>query len=175
MAKNDITAPDSPITDENQARALSRPEPAFAHVLYICTGCNYSKTPDESKSRRGGNVLFAAVMDEIQRRGGAPVHVEPVACLSVCKDSCALALTAPDKYTYTFGWVAPDEASAVDILDMSALYAASPTGHIDRPDRPRATRRLISKVPPIHFDPDIDDDSRSARMAAQVPKPKRPW
>lgn len=149
--------------------------PAAGHVLYVCTGCNYSKTPDETVGRRGGNVLYFAIIDEVRKRGSAPLHIEPVACLSVCKDSCALALTAPDKYTYTFGWVSPDEASAIDVVDMAELYVASPNGHIDRPDRPKATRRLISKVPPPGFDPNVDDDSRSARMAEQVPKPERPW
>jgi len=147
---------------------------AADHVLYVCTGCNYSKTIDEKLGRRGGNVLWQHLIEERERRCGAALHLEPVACLSVCKDSCAVALTAPGKYTYTFGWVPPEASSAADLLDMAALYVASPNGHVERGDRPAATRRLISKVPPPAFDPNVDDDMRNPRMAEQVAKPLRP-
>lgn len=145
-----------------------------SHVVYVCTGCNFSKTLDEKNGRRGGNILWHAVMDElVQRTACSSIHFEPVACLSVCRDSCAVAFTARKKYTYTFGWLSPEPDSAKDLLDMAELYVASATGHIDRQLRPAKTSRLISKVPPPEFDPNIDDDVRHPRTAAQVKKPLR--
>lgn len=143
------------------------------HVMYVCTGCNFSKSAAERHGVRAGRTLWDALRAEVARRGGATIHLEPVACLSVCRDACAVALTAPRKYTYTFGWVESTAAAAADLLNMAQLYARSPTGHVERRERPRFARRLISRVPPPEFDPDRDDDSRDPRMAAQVPKPPR--
>jgi predicted metal-binding protein len=143
------------------------------HVMYVCTGCNFSKTTAEKHGARAGRALWDALRAEATRRGGVAAHLEPVACLSVCRDACAVALIAPRKYAYTFGWVEPNAAAAADLLDMATLYADSPTGHVERRERPRFARRLISRVPPPEFDPDIDDDARDPRMAAQVPKPTR--
>ena len=142
--------------------------------MYVCTGCNFSKSVAEKYGSRGGRALWDALCAEARRRNGAAVHLEPVACLSVCRDSCAVALTAPRKYTYTFGWVEPGGESASDLLDIAEQYACSETGHVDRRDRPRAARRLISRVPPPEFDPNLDDDARDPRLAAQVEKPPRP-
>lgn len=159
--------------DDDQAKQDPDP-PAAAAVMYVCTGCNFSKSVAEKYGVRAGRVLWDALRAEAARRGGAAAHLEPVACLSVCRDSCAVALTAAGKYTYTFGWVEPGPEAAADLLDMAALYAASVSGHVDRRSRPRAARRLISRVPPPQFDPDLDDDALDRRMAAQVAKPPRP-
>ena len=71
-------------------------------------------------------------------------------------------------------WRAAEEGHRpAALLDMAALYAASETGHVERQDRPRNARRLISRVPPPEFDPDRDDDARDPRMAEQVAKPPR--
>ena len=150
------------------------PLPALNHVLYVCTGCNRTKSQAERIGIRGGRLLWDALTEEIRRQGGASVHVEPVACLSVCKDSCVAALTAPDKYVYTFGWLDP-EGSAADLLACARLYTEAPNGYVPLVERPSSTRRLISRVPPLGRDPDIDDDPRNPRSAAQVPKPARPW
>ncbi len=160
----------------NQLNA--RTGPALApdpdhHVMYVCTGCNISKSASERHGVRGGRMLWDALMTEAARRGGAAVHLEPVACLSVCRDACAVALTARRKYTYVFGWVEPTAAAAADLLDMARSHAASPNGHVERGERPRFARRLISRVPPPEFDPDRDDDARDPRTAAQVEKPPR--
>jgi predicted metal-binding protein len=146
---------------------------AELHVMYVCIGCILSKSTAERNGRRSGRALWDALVSEAARLGGAAVHLEPVACLSVCRDACAVALTAPHKYTYTFGWVEPTTAAAADLLGMASLYAQSPTGHVDRRARPRFARRLISRVPPPDCDPDRDDDASNPRMAAQVPKPPR--
>lgn len=143
-------------------------------VLYVCTGCNFTKTRAERAGTRGGRDLWDALRREIARDGAGGVHVEPVACLSVCKDSCAAALTAPRKYVFTFGWLDPSNAAA-DLLACAKLYAAAPDGYVPRSTRPPATRRLISRVPPFQRDPDIDDDPQNPRTAAQVPKPERRW
>lgn len=143
------------------------------HVMYVCTGCNFSKSAAEKHRVRAGRTLWDALCAEVARRGGATTQLEPVACLSVCRDACAVALTAPRKYTYTFGWVEPTAAAAADLLDMAELHAQSPTGHVERRVRPRFARQLISRVPPPEFDPDCDDDSCNPRMATQVPKPPR--
>ena len=150
------------------------PAPARDHVLYVCTGCNHTKSSEERMGNRSGRRLWDTLMEEVERRGGAAVHVAPVACLSVCKDTCAAALTAPGKYTYVFGWLDP-LTSAADLLACAELYAEAADGHVPRAERPSATRRLISRVPSPRRDPDVDDDPRYPRSAAQVPKPHRPW
>ncbi len=148
--------------------------PARDHVLYVCTGCNHTKSGEERIGVRSGKRLWDALIAEVARRGGSAVHVAPVACLSVCKDTCAAALTAPGKYTYVFGWLDP-LTSAADLLSCAELYAGAEGGHVPRAERPTATRRLISRVPSPGRDPDVDDDPRNPRSAAQVPKPPRPW
>ncbi|TIR17090.1 MAG: DUF1636 domain-containing protein [Mesorhizobium sp.] len=59
------------------------------------------------------------------------------------RDSCAVALTAPGKHTYTFGWVRPEAQSAADLVDMAVLYVASVNGHIDRPRCASTSRPLV--------------------------------
>ena len=160
--------------DADRGLAPERSGPAKDHVLYVCTGCNFSKTEEERTGVRGGSRLWDALMAEVDRQRGAAVHVEPVACLSVCKDSCVVAIAAPGKYVFTFGWLDP-EASAADLLRFAQQYADAREGYVPRAERPRATRRLISRVPSYSRDPDVDDDPRNARSAAQVAKPLRPW
>lgn len=134
-------------TEEKEALLERSGPPAQGHILYVCRSCNFTKTRQEQHGRRGGQALLDALMAEAARHDDVPVTIEAVDCLCVCVNSCAAALMAPDKYTYTFGWLDPDR-SAAELIECARLFAASDDGYVSYADRPGSTKRLVSRVPP---------------------------
>jgi len=73
----------------------------------------------------------------------------PYQCLSVCSRPCAIALRAPDKFTYVFGDLAPHHSESA-IIECATLYRRAPAGFLPREDRPPALRAgILARVPPL--------------------------
>ncbi|PTX42799.1 uncharacterized protein DUF1636 [Gemmobacter caeni] len=81
---------------------------------------------------------------------GAPegVAIARVECLSACSQGCAVALSAPGRWSYVYGRMT--EADAPDILAGAARYAAAPDGLVPWRDRPAIFRKQsLARIPPI--------------------------
>jgi predicted metal-binding protein len=84
------------------------------------------------------------------------VTIQPVECLSSCARGCAVALSAPGKWTYVYADLDP-AAHAAAVLQGAALYAASPDGIVPWRERPEVFRKQsVARVPPLehpHVEP----------------------
>jgi predicted metal-binding protein len=118
-----------------------------APILDVCVLC---RSPDWSLSEgaRPGAVLAQQVDRALAARALPPAVRRNVRCISQCKRACAVAFSAPGRFTYLFGdLVALRDAAA--IADAFALYAARPDGFMERFERPAALRAgILARIPP---------------------------
>ncbi len=113
--------------------------PPSAATLLVCVTC-------KSEEGEVGAALYAALGS---RLAGGDVELRAVACLSVCKRPCTVALAAPGKWTYVVGDLGPG-AHLEDILTAARRYAAAPEGLVPWRERPLPFRKgVISRTPPL--------------------------
>jgi predicted metal-binding protein len=75
------------------------------------------------------------------------MRIEPVGCLCICDRPCAVAIAHPDKPTFLFADLPPEDI-ADDLLKMCELYIDSEDGFVGRyllSDRLQSSR--IARIP----------------------------
>lgn len=127
-----------------------QPAPPLAR-LSVCVTCK--RGPVAEDAPRPGAVLMAELAAMPTPPG---VTVQPVECLSSCSRGCAVALSAPGKWSYVYADLDP-AAHAEAVLHGAALYAASPDGIVPWRERPEVFRKQsVARVPPLehpHVEP----------------------
>ncbi|RVU16624.1 DUF1636 family protein [Methylobacterium oryzihabitans] len=120
-------------------------------TLYVCTTCRMADDPADGP--RAGRRLFDA-LGEALAAAPAPVRLEPVECLSVCKRPCTVAVASPGRWTYVYGDFAAAPDAARTILDGLGLYADAPDGLVPWRARPEAFRKgVVARIPPAAAPP----------------------
>jgi len=118
-------------------------------TLSICLRCRDGRETAHG-DMRGGARLAEAICDLVVRQG-CDADLRGVRCMSQCKRSCVVSLTAPCSFTYVFGDLdpeAPDHTQA--ILDLIPLYRSAPEGFLARNARPEPLRvSILGRLPPI--------------------------
>lgn len=113
-------------------------------TLYVCKTCRAGQAVEDD-AQRPGALLYAAL-----ETLGAPegVQIVGVECLSACKTGSAVALSAPGKWTYVYGHMAPENAA--EILEGAAAYAATDDGLVPWRMRPVIFRKQsVARVPAL--------------------------
>ncbi len=115
-----------------------------AATLLVCVTC---------KSDEG--EVGAALYESLEARlAGDAIALRPVACLSVCKRPCTVALAAPGKWTYVVGDL-DGRAHLDDVVAAVRRYAAAPDGLVPWRERPLPFRKgVVSRTPPLPVSPD---------------------
>ena len=114
-------------------------------TLHICITCRRAAEPG-SEGPRPGAALYEAIAALPAPDG---VRVLPTECLSACKTGCSVALSAPGKYAYVYGFMDPDLHAAA-ILEGAGLYAAAADGIVPWRARPEIFRKQsIARIPPM--------------------------
>jgi len=81
--------------------------------------------------------------------------------MSQCKRPCAVAFSAPAKFTLLFGDLAP-ETDVDAILHLAGQYAQSTDGLIQRADRPACLRSgILGRIPPLGYADELLDPTFS--------------
>lgn len=112
--------------------------------LHVCVTCRAGQAVEEGEKRPGA-LLYEALLAESQPDG---VTITEVSCLSACKSGCAVALSAPGKWSYVYGQMTTEDAA--DILAGSAAYAATSDGIVPWRERPEQFRkRSVARIPPF--------------------------
>lgn len=118
---------------------------ATLHVCITCKGLALEAPPAEAEAVRPGARLHAALAAETCPPGVTLVAVE---CLSACNQGCAVALSAPGKWSYVYGRMTETDAPA--ILEGAAAYAATNDGLVPWRERPTIFRKQsLARVPPL--------------------------
>ena len=116
-------------------------------TLHVCTTCRAGCAVAEGEPTPGAR-LFAALAAEAPEG----VEVRGVECLSACAQGCAVALSAPDRWSYVYGRLSADHAA--EILAGAAAYAAAPDGLVPWRERPEIFRKQsLARLPPISLPP----------------------
>lgn len=132
------------------------------HHLLVCTTCASIWQDGKRTGVSGGEILLEKIRQVEQENlsnnydNNSPTlfSIEAVQCMSVCSRACAIALTAPDKYTYVFGDLPVDEtnltATVNSIFQCADLYAGKQDGLLGWSERPPVLQKgLIARIPPI--------------------------
>lgn len=118
-----------------------------APILDVCVLCRASDW-SQSDGARPGAILAEQIDRALAARAMPGAVRRNLRCISQCKRPCAVAFSAPGRFTYLFGdLVALRDAAAV--VDAFALYAARSDGFMERFERPEALRAgILARVPP---------------------------
>ena len=115
----------------------------MAATLHVCMTCK-AGLPLEEGATPPGAQLYAALI----ATGAADVRIVPVECLSACTQGCAVALSAPGKWSYVYGRLG--EGDAADILAGAAAYATTTDGIVPWRTRPVIFRKQsLARIPPL--------------------------
>ncbi|HTQ70383.1 MAG TPA: DUF1636 domain-containing protein [Acidocella sp.] len=113
-------------------------------TLHVCITCRAGQPLVEGEPCAGAR-MYAALS-----AGPAPegVSIQPVECLSACKNGASIALSGPGRWSYIYGPVT--EADAAIILDGAAAYAQTPDGIVPWRERPVLFRKnVIARLPAL--------------------------
>ena len=116
----------------------------MAATLFVCMTCKAGAPLDEGQVSPGA-LLHAGLLSQDLPDG---VRVQGVECLSACTNGCAIALSAPGRWTYVYGRLTL--ADIPDILSGAAAYAASTDGIVPWRERPIIFRKQsLARIPPL--------------------------
>jgi len=122
---------------------------ATLHVCITCKAPALDPAPEAEGIARPGALLHAALVAKGCPEGVTLVAVE---CLSACTQGCAVALSAPGKWSYVYGRMA--ESDTADILAGAAAYSATQDGIVPWRERPAIFRKQsLARVPPVLLAP----------------------
>jgi predicted metal-binding protein len=113
-------------------------------TLHVCITCKAGQEQAPGVAPPGWRLHAALTA------AGAPpgVRIVPVECLSACNTGCAVALSAPGRWTYVYGRLGTEHAE--DILAGAAAYARASDGIVPWRERPEVFRKQsIARVPPV--------------------------
>lgn len=114
--------------------------------LHVCTTCRAGEAVVEGAACPGARLhaaLAAAGTPE-------PVRIVPVQCLSACSQGCAVALSAPGRWSYVYGRLS--EQDVPEILAGAAAYANAPDGIVPWRARPVIFRKQsVARIPPLEL------------------------
>ncbi len=112
-------------------------------TLHVCITCRPLGEGPLDAPRAGARLLAALGAGPLP----AGVAIRPVECLSACSQGCAVALSAPGKWSHVYGRLGPADAAA--ILAGAGAYAAAPDGIVPWRARPEIFRRQsLARIPP---------------------------
>ena len=129
--------------------------------LSVCTRCRFADFPGAEIERPGYLLASAVIAQSTGMQDTLPgLSVRGIRCMSQCKRPCAVALSAPNKFTLLFGDLVP-ETDVEAILYLAGQYAHSVDGLVPRADRPACLRSgILGRIPPLDYaekllDPDF--------------------
>ncbi|HAX80560.1 MAG TPA: FeS-binding protein [Cyanobacteria bacterium UBA11372] len=120
------------------------------HILFVCKTCATVWKDGKPQGKSGGQELIENLSQlhqnwELRDR----FLLQEVECMSACSHSCAVSFAAPDKYTYLFGDL-PPQNSAAAVLECAAQYYAKPNGLLPWAERPEPLKKgVIARIPPL--------------------------
>ncbi|MBU6398492.1 MAG: DUF1636 domain-containing protein [Rhodospirillales bacterium] len=113
-------------------------------TLHVCITCRAGQPLVEGEICAGARVHEAISALPVPEG----VTVQPVECLSACKNGASIALTGSGRWSYIYGPVTEDDARV--ILDGAAAYAATPDGIVPWRERPVLFRKnVIARLPAL--------------------------
>lgn len=115
----------------------------MAVTLLVCSTCRAGEALEDGCAVAGERL--ARALEAASTLEG--VSLRRVECLSACSQGCAVAVTAPGRWSYVYGRMT--EADVSEILAGAAAYAAAPDGLVPWRERPAVFRKQsLARLPP---------------------------
>ena len=135
------------------------------HTIFVCTTCGKNQQSDRSDGDR-----LLAQLQTLHKTSSLQqsVSIQPVKCMGVCEQDCAIALVSPGKRTYLFGNLPTDaariESTATAVLDCASQYQAKADGALAYGDRPELLKtRVLARIPPLVNSPALQEEPHAAQ------------
>lgn len=110
------------------------------NCLFICRSCEVNNL--------NGLDLYQELINS-DRSLITKLNIQPSRCLWTCSRACSVTFLAPDKYTYHFVDLDPQESVAA-LLQFGKLYLESEDGYILPAEMPKILKsKLLVRIPPI--------------------------
>lgn len=118
-------------------------------TLSICTTCRDGR--EASLKTRGGTRLAQRVAEELAGRNQPSMKLRGVRCMSQCKRSCIVSLSAPKGFTYVFGDLDPSDQTHISALfELVENYTKIEDGFLERKERPEPLQAgILGRLPPL--------------------------
>ena len=109
--------------------------------------CRDGREADQDS--RGGTRLAQCILARWEAQGSSEFRFRGVECTSQCKRPCIVSLSAPQRFTYVFGDLDPEDPDHVEALfELAALYNDAPEGFLERAERPKPLRAsILARLP----------------------------
>ena len=117
-------------------------------ILSVCLTCKLNE--DENNSKLAGEKLAHKLIDKFKNKKN--VTLRGVNCMSNCKRSCIVSLTAENCFTYVFGDIDPKNSDYINSLqELLLTYSKSEDGFLRRRHRPEIYKsNIVGRFPAIN-------------------------
>ena len=117
-------------------------------ILSVCLTCNFNGY--ENSNKCAGKKLAHKLSDKFKKITN--VTLRGVNCMSNCKRSCIVSLTAENCFTYVFGDIDPKNSDYINPLqELLLTYSKSEDGFLRRRHRPEIYRsNIVGRFPAIN-------------------------
>tara|TARA_B100001564_G_C20570778_1_gene638232 strand:- start:624 stop:1049 length:426 start_codon:yes stop_codon:yes gene_type:complete len=118
-------------------------------LLSICLSCRDGQ--ENTTKERGGKRFSDFFLEKIRQKKIKGLQVRGINCMSQCKRSCIISLTAENSFTYIFGDIKPSKFEYLEsLLDLISIYNSSSDGFLRRRERPVLFQsNILGRLPPI--------------------------
>ncbi|WP_242055538.1 MULTISPECIES: DUF1636 family protein [Nostocales] len=120
-------------------------------TLFICTSCHRSSEERPKKQPADGTVLLDKINSlYTEKLTSGELEIKPVGCLWACSQGCVVSVSTPDKPTYLFVNLPPEEEPATALLEFMQLYIKSRKGAVAWKLLPELLQSAIfAQIPPV--------------------------
>ncbi|AFY49074.1 putative metal-binding protein [Nostoc sp. PCC 7524] len=119
------------------------------HTIFVCKSCHRSSQERPENPPFDGAILLDKLNDLCNEKLSLnELEIKPVECLWACNQGCVVAASHPDKPTYLFVNLTPEEGAA-SLLEFMQLYIKSRKGNIAWKQLPELLQAAIfAQIPP---------------------------
>lgn len=123
------------------------------HTLFVCKSCHRSSEKRPENPPFDGSILLDQLNTLCNEQFPSnEVEIQPVGCLWACNYGCVVSVASPDKPTYLFVNLLPEESTTA-LLEFMELYIKSSKGAIPWKQFPELLQSAIfAQIPSVVVD-----------------------
>ncbi|WP_460201921.1 DUF1636 family protein [Scytonema sp. NUACC21] len=136
-------------TNTSSTRPNSIPKP----TVLVCKSCHRSSEERPKNQLADGSILLDKINSLCSEKSlSDELKIQPVECLWACNHGCVVSVSSPDKLTYLFVNLPPEESPAA-LLKFMKLYINSRKGVVPWKQFPEVLQSAIfAKIPSVVVD-----------------------
>jgi predicted metal-binding protein len=128
----------------------THPNSTTKPTLFVCKSCHCSSEERPKNQPTDGTILLDK-LNSLRSKDLTfdDLEIKPVECLWACSQGCVASISSPEKPTYLFVNLPPEESPAA-LLEFIQLYIKSRKGNIAWKKFPKLLQSSIfASIPPV--------------------------